>query len=106
MAGFNDPYTDFPSLFDYDSEEFDDVISAFSEIDLLGQPACSLSSTMEECIALTGQLDTVRDDWSKLSMALNVLGFQQDELKVSLVGQSLSIEGKQEIKEGSSFTSR
>ncbi|KAK6014584.1 Hsp20/alpha crystallin family protein [Ostertagia ostertagi] len=56
--------------------------------------------------ALTGQLGKVTDDGSKLAISLDVSKFKPDELKVNIDGRTLTIEGKQEITEGSNYTSR
>ncbi|PIO53800.1 Hsp20/alpha crystallin family protein [Teladorsagia circumcincta] len=48
----------------------------------------------------------VTDDGSKLAISLDVSKFKPDELKVNLDGRTLTIEGKQEITEGSNYTSR
>ncbi|PIO69834.1 Hsp20/alpha crystallin family protein [Teladorsagia circumcincta] len=56
--------------------------------------------------ALRGQLGEVTDDGSKLAISLDVSKFKPDELKVNLDGRTLTIEGKQEITDGSNYTSR
>ncbi|PIO74757.1 Hsp20/alpha crystallin family protein [Teladorsagia circumcincta] len=48
----------------------------------------------------------VTDDGSKLAISLDVSRFKPDELKVNIEGRTLTIEGKQEITEGSNHTSR
>ncbi|KAK5986188.1 Lethal 2 essential for life [Trichostrongylus colubriformis] len=47
----------------------------------------------------------VSDD-SKLAFSLDVSQFKPEELKVSIDGRTLAVEGKQEVKEGSSYTAR
>ncbi|KAK6029603.1 Hsp20/alpha crystallin family protein, partial [Ostertagia ostertagi] len=56
--------------------------------------------------ALAGSLGKVTDDGSKLAISLDVSKFKPDELKVNIDGRTLTIEGKQEITEGSNYTSR
>ncbi|XGW23727.1 hypothetical protein V3C99_005722 [Haemonchus contortus] len=53
-----------------------------------------------------GQLCKVTDDGSKLAISLDVSKFKPDELKVNIDGRTLTVEGKQEVKEGSSYTAR
>ncbi|KAK6057607.1 Hsp20/alpha crystallin family protein, partial [Cooperia oncophora] len=48
---------------------------------------------------------SVSDDGSKFTFALNVSKFGPDELKVNINGRTLTVEGKQEVKEDSSYTS-
>uniref|UniRef100_A0A7I4XVA8 SHSP domain-containing protein n=1 Tax=Haemonchus contortus TaxID=6289 RepID=A0A7I4XVA8_HAECO len=48
----------------------------------------------------------VSDDETKLAISLNVSKFKPDELKVNIDGRTLTVEVKQEVKEGSSYTAR
>uniref|UniRef100_A0A0N4WTU9 SHSP domain-containing protein n=1 Tax=Haemonchus placei TaxID=6290 RepID=A0A0N4WTU9_HAEPC len=41
-----------------------------------------------------------------LAISLDVSKFKPDELKVNINGRTLTVEGMQEVKEGSSFTAR
>ncbi|KAK6021346.1 Hsp20/alpha crystallin family protein, partial [Ostertagia ostertagi] len=53
-----------------------------------------------------GELFQVTDEESKLSFLVNVSEFKPDELTVNIDGRTLTVEGKQEITEGSNYTSR
>ncbi|KAK6009894.1 Hsp20/alpha crystallin family protein [Ostertagia ostertagi] len=71
----------------------DDV---FSEID----------DVFNELAQIEPPIHSVTDDGSKLAISLDVSKFKPDELKVNIDGRTLTIEGKQEITEGSNYTSR
>ncbi|KAK6049545.1 hypothetical protein COOONC_12950, partial [Cooperia oncophora] len=119
-----------PSVLDEVFNELDDVLD---HIPLVALPACSPSkrrreekalgdvfdqmSLVEPTIspptkrrkekkAVMGQFDKVTNDESKLTIALNVSKFKPDELKVNIDGQTLTVEGKQEVKDGSNDTAR
>ncbi|PIO74755.1 Hsp20/alpha crystallin family protein [Teladorsagia circumcincta] len=91
-----------PRLLDDVFSEIDDV---FNELAQIERPLrCHRRG--EERKALKGQLGKVTDDGSKLAISLDVSKFKPDELKVNIDGRTLTIEGKQEITEGSNYTSR
>ncbi|KAK6040426.1 Hsp20/alpha crystallin family protein [Cooperia oncophora] len=73
---------------------------------IVGLPACSPPKRRRENQAVMGQLGKVTDDESKLTIALNVSKFKPDELKVNVDGRTLTVEGKQEVKDGSNYTAR
>ncbi|RCN38633.1 hypothetical protein ANCCAN_15453 [Ancylostoma caninum] len=55
---------------------------------------------------MCGLSDKVIDDDSKLAISLKVPEFKPEELKVSLDGRTLTIEGKQEVKEEGAYSMR
>ncbi|KAK6042342.1 Hsp20/alpha crystallin family protein [Cooperia oncophora] len=72
----------------------------------MGPSAHSPPRRRKEKKAGMGQLGKVTDDGSKFTVALNVSKFKPDELKVNIDGRTLTVEGKQEVKEGSNYTAR
>uniref|UniRef100_A0A7I4XTE2 SHSP domain-containing protein n=1 Tax=Haemonchus contortus TaxID=6289 RepID=A0A7I4XTE2_HAECO len=90
----------FPRLLDDVFSELDDAFNQFYQIERLCSPPTRKRSWKK---SLMGQ---VSDDGSKLAISLDVSKFKPDELKVNLDGRTLTVEGKQEVKEGSSYTSR
>ena len=48
----------------------------------------------------------VTDDESKLSLTLNISQFKPEELKITLDGSILVVEGKQEAKDEQSYSMR
>ncbi|PIO71904.1 Hsp20/alpha crystallin family protein [Teladorsagia circumcincta] len=83
--------------------EFDD---AFNDLAPTKRPVIHPIKRTDEVQALDGQLGKVTDDGSKLAITLDVSKFKPDELKVSIDGQILTIEGKHEITEGPNYSSR
>ncbi|KIH42214.1 hypothetical protein ANCDUO_27804 [Ancylostoma duodenale] len=55
---------------------------------------------------MCGLSDKVTNDDSKLAISLEVPQFKPEELRVSLDGRTLTIEGKQEVKEEGSYFMR
>ncbi|PIO69845.1 Hsp20/alpha crystallin family protein [Teladorsagia circumcincta] len=84
---------------------FSEIDDAFNELAQIERPHRCHGRT-EEKKALRGQIGKVTDDGSKLAISLDVSKFKPDELKVNIDGRTLTIEGKQEITEGSNYTSR
>ncbi|XGW23721.1 hypothetical protein V3C99_005718, partial [Haemonchus contortus] len=91
-----------PRLLDDVFSELDDVFSQFYQIERIPPPPRMRAGKKSPM----GQLCKVSDDGSKLAISLDVSKFKPDELKVNLDGRTLTVEGKQEVKEGSSYTSR
>uniref|UniRef100_A0A7I4XTD4 SHSP domain-containing protein n=1 Tax=Haemonchus contortus TaxID=6289 RepID=A0A7I4XTD4_HAECO len=89
-----------PRLLDDVFSELDDAFNQFYQIEQISSPA---SRRREGKKSLMGQ---VSDDGTKLAITLDVSKFKPDELKVNIDGRVLSVEGKQEVKEGSSYTAR
>ncbi|RCN39222.1 Hsp20/alpha crystallin family protein [Ancylostoma caninum] len=73
-----------------------------------------VSDNMEECLEIIHRLvpeetlspEEVTDDGSKFTLSLDVSSFEPEELNVNLDGRTLTIEGKQEIKEDDSYCLR
>ncbi|VDO55144.1 unnamed protein product [Haemonchus placei] len=91
-----------PRLFDDIFSELDDVFNQFYQIEQIASPP----PRREGKKSPMGQVCKVSDDGSKLAISLDVSKFKPDELKVNVDGRTLTVEGKQEVKEGSSYTSR
>ncbi|VDO87437.1 unnamed protein product [Haemonchus placei] len=89
-----------PRLLDDVFSELDDAFNQFYRIEQISSPA---PRRREGKKSLMGQ---VSDDGSKLAISLDVSKFKPDELKVNIDGRTLTVEGKQEVKEGSSYTAR
>ncbi|KAK5983956.1 SHSP domain-containing protein [Trichostrongylus colubriformis] len=77
-----------------------DVFSEFDELER------ALRAHSRKDGAACGQLDKVTDDDSKLAISLDVSRFKPDDLKVNLEDRILTVEGKQEIKEGNGYSLR
>ncbi|XGW23723.1 hypothetical protein V3C99_005719, partial [Haemonchus contortus] len=92
-----------PSLLDDVFSELDDVFNQFYQIEQIASPP---PRRREEKKSHMGQVCKVSDDGSKLAISLDVSKFKPEELKVNLDGRTLTVEGRQEVKEGSSYTSR
>nr|CDJ87953.1 Heat shock protein Hsp20 domain containing protein [Haemonchus contortus] len=92
-----------PLLLDDVFSELDDVFNQFYQIERIPPPPPRRRAGKG---GLKGQLCKVSDDGSKLAISLDVSKFKPDELKVNIDGRTLTVEGKQEVKEGSSYTSR
>ncbi|PIO69831.1 Hsp20/alpha crystallin family protein [Teladorsagia circumcincta] len=91
-----------PRLLD---DVFSEIDDAFNELAHIERPhRCHRRKAEKK--ALSGQLEKVTDDGSKLAISLDVSKFKPDELKVNLDGRTLTIEGKQEVTEGHNYTSR
>ncbi|KAK6040696.1 Hsp20/alpha crystallin family protein [Cooperia oncophora] len=88
------------------NEVFNELDDALGQVLLVRPPASSPPKGNNEKKAVIGQMGKVTDDGSKFTVALNVSKFKPDELKVNIDGRTLTVEGKQEVKEGSSYTSR
>ncbi|VDO65428.1 unnamed protein product [Haemonchus placei] len=91
-----------PRLLDEVFSELDDAFNQFYQIERI--PPTPRVRTGKK--SPMGQLCKVSDDGSKLAISLDVSKFKPDELKVNIDGRTLTVEGKQEVKEGSSYTSR
>ncbi|PIO57306.1 Hsp20/alpha crystallin family protein [Teladorsagia circumcincta] len=91
-----------PRLLD---DVFSEIDDAFNELVQRERPH-HCHRRRGERKALSGQLEKVTDDGSTLAISLDVSKFKPDELKVNIDGRTLTIEGKQEITEGSNYTSR
>nr|CDJ87951.1 Heat shock protein Hsp20 domain containing protein [Haemonchus contortus] len=92
-----------PRLLDDVFSELDDVFNQFYQIEQIVSPR---PRRKEGKKSPSGQVCKVSDDGSKLAISLDVSKFKPDELKVNIDGRILTVEGKQEVKEGSSYTSR
>ncbi|KAK6040699.1 hypothetical protein COOONC_21794 [Cooperia oncophora] len=88
------------------NEVFNELDDALGQVLLVRPPASSPPKGNNEKKAVMGQMGKVTDDGSKLTVALNVSKFKPDELKVNIDGRILTVEGKQEVKDGSNYTSR
>ncbi|PIO77175.1 Hsp20/alpha crystallin family protein [Teladorsagia circumcincta] len=93
------------------SEQFDDDFHQFEQFDEQIERAASLfprDAETERKVKATekSKMEKVIDQKSKFSFSLDVSEFKPDELKVSIDGRTLTVEGKQEISEGSNYTSR
>ncbi|PIO77177.1 Hsp20/alpha crystallin family protein, partial [Teladorsagia circumcincta] len=92
-------------------EQFDDDFQRFEQFDEQIDRAASSFPCDAETIRKAettkmSKMEKVIDSGSKLSFSLDVSEFEPDELKVSIDGRTLTVEGKQEITEGSNYTSR
>ncbi|PIO69830.1 Hsp20/alpha crystallin family protein [Teladorsagia circumcincta] len=92
-------------------EQFDDDFYQFEQFDEQMERAASSfprdAETSSKAKATEkGKMEKVIDQESKLSFLLDVSEFKPDELKVSIDGWTLTVEGKQEITEDSNYTSR
>uniref|UniRef100_A0A7I5E5E5 SHSP domain-containing protein n=1 Tax=Haemonchus contortus TaxID=6289 RepID=A0A7I5E5E5_HAECO len=83
--------------------ELDDASNLFHEIEDFFPPPLRVRAEEREA---TVRLCKVTDDESKLAISLDVSKFKPDELKVNINGRTVTVEGMQEVKEGSSFTAR
>uniref|UniRef100_A0A7I4XVB3 SHSP domain-containing protein n=1 Tax=Haemonchus contortus TaxID=6289 RepID=A0A7I4XVB3_HAECO len=87
-------------------EDVANVIEQFEQ----GTPSpCSSQGGSIEELATTDSSNQVGGNTSrepKLSFSLNVSKFKPDELKVGIDSRTLTVEGKQERKEGSTHTVR
>nr|CDJ80484.1 Heat shock protein Hsp20 domain containing protein [Haemonchus contortus] len=92
-----------PRLLDDVFSELDDVFNQFYQIEQISSPA---SRRREGKKSLMGQVSKVSDDGTKLAISLDVSKFKPNELKVNIDGRVLTVEGKHEVKEGSSYTAR
>ncbi|WKX99851.1 hypothetical protein Q1695_014601 [Nippostrongylus brasiliensis] len=57
-------------------------------------------------LAEANDSDKVTDDESKLALSMDVSKFKPEELKVNLEGRTLTIEGKQEVKDDNGYSMR
>ncbi|EYC04648.1 hypothetical protein Y032_0086g1906 [Ancylostoma ceylanicum] len=80
----------------------DDVFDVFEDIGRCPEP---FHDPAEE-EAMSDLFEEVRDDGIKLTLSLNVSAFKPEELSVNLNEGTLTIEGKQEIKEDDSYSMR
>ncbi|VDO55141.1 unnamed protein product [Haemonchus placei] len=92
-----------PRLLDDVFSELDDAFNHFYQIEQISSPPSTKKLGRKSPM---GQLYKVSDDGSKLAISLDVSKFKPDELNVNIDGRTLTVEGKQEVKEGSSYTAR
>ncbi|RCN31827.1 Hsp20/alpha crystallin family protein [Ancylostoma caninum] len=93
---------------------FDDIERCMEPIDGPLQNEITVFDDMEECSEFihspvqeeTISPEEVTDDGSKLTLSLDVSNFEPEELNVNLDGRTLTIEGKQEVKEDDSYCMR
>uniref|UniRef100_A0A7I4XUZ3 SHSP domain-containing protein n=1 Tax=Haemonchus contortus TaxID=6289 RepID=A0A7I4XUZ3_HAECO len=52
------------------------------------------------------QVGKVTEDDTRLVISLNVSKFKPDELRVNIDGRTITVEGKQEVKEGPTYSAR
>ncbi|PIO56459.1 Hsp20/alpha crystallin family protein, partial [Teladorsagia circumcincta] len=105
-----------PSLLDEvfsQLEQFDDVFDRIEHLDDDEQFERTSSSVPRVAkterkadVSAMSNLEKVVDQDSKLSFSLDNPEFKPDEVKVSIEGRTLTVEGKREITEGSNYTSR
>nr|CDJ87955.1 Heat shock protein Hsp20 domain containing protein [Haemonchus contortus] len=92
-----------PRLLDDVFSELDDAFNQFYQIERISSPPPTRAAGRKSSV---GQVCKVSDDGSKLAISLDVSKFKPDELKVNLDGRTLTVEGRQEVMEGSSYTAR
>nr|CDJ87947.1 Heat shock protein Hsp20 domain containing protein [Haemonchus contortus] len=92
-----------PRLLDDVFSELDDAFNQFYQIERITPPPPTKRLGKRSPM---GQLCKVSDDGSKLAISMDVSKFKPDELKVNIDGRTLTVEGKQEVKEGSSYAAR
>ncbi|VDO65434.1 unnamed protein product [Haemonchus placei] len=92
-----------PRLLDDVFSELDDAFNHFYQIERVSSPPSTKRSGRRSPM---GQLCKVSDDGSKLAISLDVSKFKPDELKVNIDDRTLTVEGKQEVKDGLSYTAR
>ncbi|RCN38634.1 Hsp20/alpha crystallin family protein [Ancylostoma caninum] len=80
---------------------YDDLLDEFDHLERAIRPLHGFPRD-EMC----GLSDKVINDDSKLAISLKVPEFKPEELKVSLDGRTLTIEGKQEVKEEGAYSMR
>ncbi|KAK5965487.1 SHSP domain-containing protein [Trichostrongylus colubriformis] len=90
-----------PRFLDDVFNEIDNTISVIDRFEKPTRP--SLRRRKEAVVNNSGK---ITDDESKLAISLNVSKFKPEELKVNIDGRTLTIEGQQEVKDGSSYTMR
>ncbi|RCN39223.1 Hsp20/alpha crystallin family protein [Ancylostoma caninum] len=95
-------------------EVFDDIERCTEPIDGPLLDEITVFDDVEECLEPinspvleeTMSQEEVTDDGSKLTLSLDVSNFKPEDVNVSLDGRTLTIEGKQEIKEDDSYCMR
>ncbi|KAL6731418.1 Hsp20/alpha crystallin family protein [Ancylostoma duodenale] len=93
-----------------DTMVFDDIQGCLNSICAAEQDEVPVFDDMEDYLEPipeeTMSPEEVTDDGSKLTLSLDVSNFKPEELNVNLDGRTLTIEGKQEIKENDSYGMR